>query len=272
VSMLRVRSSERPHELPTVTIEGVAFAATTSDGLVAHLVGERCDDRGGWLVTMNVDIMLRHRRDPTYASLLQGATVIVADGMPIVWASRLAGCPLPERISGADLVVDLAEAMGSVGRTVFLLGGAPGVAGRAAHALRDVAPSAVVAGSMELPMGFEAVTADVDRVAAAVAAAMPDVVLVALGAPKQDWLIARIRGAVPGAWFIGVGISLGFLVGDVPRAPIWMRAIGLEWLHRLWSEPLRLGRRYLWDDLPFAVGLLARSAVLGLRGNRRHDT
>ena len=93
-------------------------------------------------------------------------------------------------------------------------------------------------------------------------------VLVALGSPKQEWLISKLRRSLPAAWFIGVGMSFSFTTGDMPRAPSWMQRSGLEWVHRLVSEPRRLGKRYLWHDAPFGIELLGRSLLQRFKSER----
>ena len=94
------------------------------------------------------------------------------------------------------------------------------------------------------------------------------VVLVALGSPKQEWLISKLRRSLPACWFIGVGMSFSFTTGHRARAPQWMQRTGLEWVHRLASEPRRLGKRYLWHDAPFGIELLGKSLIEGLKRRR----
>src|SRR5262249_7804430 len=113
--------------------------------------------------------------------------------------------------------------------------------------------------------GFERDASSRERVAAALEQSGADLVLVALGSPKQEQLIADLRARLPRAWWIGIGISFSFVAGRVVRAPRWMQRLGLEWVHRLAQEPRRLARRYLVDGLPFAASLLAGSAWRGLR-------
>jgi N-acetylglucosaminyldiphosphoundecaprenol N-acetyl-beta-D-mannosaminyltransferase len=117
-----------------------------------------------------------------------------------------------------------------------------------------------ITGCYSPPLGFENVPAELAAIRARIAAAAPDIVYVALGFPKQERLISALREEFPATWFLGVGISLSFLCGQVARAPAWMIRLGLEWLHRLLQEPRRLARRYLVDDMPFAVRLFAQAA------------
>jgi N-acetylglucosaminyldiphosphoundecaprenol N-acetyl-beta-D-mannosaminyltransferase len=189
-----------------------------------------------------------------------GATLFVADGAPVVWASRLAGTPLPERVSGSNLVGSLAAACAERGLSVFLAGGAPGTAEAAAGELRRRNPELRIAGFHCPPIGFMEHSRLRDEAIEAVTRSDADVVFVALGSPLQDEFIEAVHGKLPGRVWMGVGISFSFLAGDLARAPKWMQSVGLEWLFRLFQEPRRLVRRYLLDDMPFAAWLLWHSA------------
>ena len=199
--------------------------------------------------------------------MLASAELVVADGMPLVWASRVAGTPLPERVAGSSMTVTLAAAAAAAGRSLFLLGGNTGVAEEAAEALRATHPDIRIAGTWCPPMGFEHDAVQMDKIRKSLAASNADLVLVALGSPKQERLIRDLRaeGLLPSAWWIGVGISLSFLTGEVQRAPRWMQAAGLEWTHRLVQEPRRLVKRYLLHGIPFGLGLMGSSLAQRLR-------
>jgi N-acetylglucosaminyldiphosphoundecaprenol N-acetyl-beta-D-mannosaminyltransferase len=185
--------------------------------------------------------------------------------MPLIWASRLQGTPLPERVSGSHIIWSIPRAAAERGRSVFLLGGAPGAADACAQVLRSRFPALVITGTYCPPFGFENSDAEMAKIREAVAASPADIVFVALSFPKGERLIERIRAAAPRAWWIGVGISFSFVAGDVKKAPRWLQVAGLEWMHRLVQEPRRLARRYLVDGLPFAARLLTGSAWRGLR-------
>jgi len=248
-------------DLPRVRMMGVGFASVTADEMVALVVDRAVARAGCWVITANLDHLRRYASDPHARRLIHAGDVVVADGMPLVVASRLAGLPLPERVAGSSMAVPIARRAAQRGASVFLLGGEPGVAQRAADALRAQAPGLEVAGTYCPPHGFEddaRERAEIDRV---LRAADPDVVLVALGFPKQDRVILGLRHVLPGASFIGVGIALSFVAGDQRRAPEWMRRAGVEWLHRLAREPRRLWRRYLVLGLPFATRLAAAALV-----------
>lgn len=253
---------------PKVVVDGVAFDAVTETQVVDHVLREMSAGRGGMLLTPNVDI-LRQLRRPALQGIAAQADLVVADGMPIVWASRLQGSPLPERVTGASLAESLPAAAASAGRSVYLLGGEEGIAEAAAENLAADHDGLRVVGWHCPPHGFERDDEQMGAIVADLERAQPDLVLVGLGFPKQERLIGVLRATLPQAWFIGCGGALTFLSGRVSRAPEGIQKSGLEWLHRLAMEPRRMARRYLVDDLPYAAGLFARSARRAPAAGRR---
>jgi N-acetylglucosaminyldiphosphoundecaprenol N-acetyl-beta-D-mannosaminyltransferase len=245
--------------LPQVEVHGIPFAAIGEREAARHVVESAARGVGGWVVTPNLDIVRQCARDPATARMVRSADLIVADGMPLVWASRIQRTPLPERVAGSNLVSLISAQAAGRGLKVFLLGGLPGTAERAAEVLQARDPGLRVAGTWCPPFGFEKDEAQVQAMFDAVRDSQADIVFVGLGFPKQEKLIARLRAAQPAAWWLGIGITFSFLAGEVPRAPRWMQRWGLEWVHRVLQEPRRLARRYLVDDIPFAVRLFARS-------------
>lgn len=321
---------------------GVRFDALDEAAVVRRIVGEARAGRGGCVVTANLDHVRRYRRDPAYRAVVDAADLVVADGMPVIWASRVQGTPLPERVAGSSLTWSLSRAAGEAGLSVFLLGGNPGVAERAGAKLEQECPGLRVAGTRCPPVGFENDPAEMAAIEADLRSSGADLVYVALGSPKQERLIERLRrgrgegsgdsatgnrqsedgaepdlpaaaapdggspfpnaasnagcrmpdlalpdasppspgcripdpecrpGLLPGAWWLGVGISLSFVTGEVRRAPVWMQRMGLEWVDRLRQEPRRLFRRYVVEGVPFAATLLAGAAwrrVTGRNGS-----
>ena len=215
---------------------------------------------GGWLVTANLDFVQRALESPESRGLYGEADLIVGDGAPLVWASRLRGEALPERVAGSDLVWSLARAAARSGRTLFLLGGEGRAAEVAARRFLHEVPGLRVVGHASPWVSSPPSEAEVRALRAEIAEAAPDLVFVALGSPKQEHVIRALRHDFPRAWWMGCGISLSFVAGSVGRAPRWMQRVGLEWVHRLLQEPRRLGRRYLFHNLPFAIRMLARAA------------
>jgi N-acetylglucosaminyldiphosphoundecaprenol N-acetyl-beta-D-mannosaminyltransferase len=180
--------------------------------------------------------------------------------MPLVWVSRLKGQPLAGRITGVELVHESCQLAAELGRSVFLLGAAPGVAEAAGRRLEALYPGIRVADVYAPPFG--AVTRDEDEhTVQRINDARPDFLFVALGAPRQDLWIRAHHGRLHVPVAMGVGCVLDLLAGVVRRAPTWMQGTGLEWSYRLVQEPRRLWRRYLVDDLPMLGRLLVSSAL-----------
>lgn len=207
---------------------------------------------------------MRARRDAGLAHVIRAARLVTPDGMGILWAMRLAGRRVPERVTGVDLTLALAERAAEAGYPIFLLGAGPGVAQAAAEALSERFPGLRVAGCW----GGSPRPRDDAEAVARIQASGARLALVAYGAPAQELWIARNLPALPGVVAVGVGGALDMLAGRIPRAPRWMRAAGLEWLFRLWRQPWRW-RRML--ALPH-FALLACAAAAHEWLTRRPDT
>jgi len=263
---VRAEPNLGPPDVPTVELAGLPFGRLTRYEVVEHVARALDRGTGGWLLTANLDFLRYLATDRRARELFGEVDLVVADGMPLVWAARLQGHVLPDRVAGSDLVWLLAERAARDGRSIFLLGGNPGAAEEAARRLRERWPTLRIAGiSSPWISGLPAPT-ELQELRATLERAAPDLVYVGLGMPKQEHLIHALRGSLPRSWWVGVGISLSFMSGEVRRAPLWMQRAGLEWLHRLAQEPRRLARRYLIDDVPFALRLLARSWLSRVRG------
>lgn len=190
------------------------------------------------VVTLNPEMVMQARRQPDLAAVIRRAGLVLPDGMGVVWASRRLGQAVPERIAGADFLEDLAELARAHGWPVFLLGGAPGVAEAAGQTLGRAHPGLLVAGTWS---GSPA-AAEAAAICARIRQSGARVLAVAFGAPEQDlWLSGHLgeSGAQVG---IGVGGTLDYLAGRVPRAPKVLRQTGLEWAFRLFRQPWRLSR------------------------------
>lgn len=248
---------------PRVRLMGLPIDSVTAAQAIAAIGRALKSGRGGWVITPNLDQLRQFHRDPSLRPMFETADLVVADGTPLIWASRLQGTPLPERVPGSDLISSLSSAAAGWASSIFLLGGNPGAAEGAAQTLRERHRGLRIAGTLSPPPGFERSSEEMDRVRETLRRARPDIVFVGLGFPKQEKLIHQLRADNPASWFLGIGISLSFVAGEVGRAPAWTHRIGLEWVHRLAQEPRRLFRRYLIDGLPFAARLFRH--VLGAR-------
>ncbi len=256
-----IRESAAPPPLneahETTSIMGLPFHRLDHSALIRVFLEGVRERNGGWIVTPNLDILRQFTRSPESRRLILEASHRVADGQPIVWASRLVGRPVPARVPGSDLVLSLPEAAAQAGLSVFLLGGNPGVAAAAAARLEAQCPDLERVGSYCPPFGFEDDPVELERIKEALRDVRRALVLIGLGFPKQERLIRFLRSEMPENWFVGVGISLSFLAGDQPRAPAVFQRLGLEWMHRLLHEPRRLFTRYVMQGLPFGFRLLA---------------
>ncbi len=250
------------HPLEVVCLGGLPIARMDRRQVVDQIFAALARGCGGWLVTANVDFVQRSVSDPALRALYREADLIVADGAPLVWAARLKGQPLPERVAGSDLIWMLAERAEREGRSLYLLGGAGRAAERAAERLVERWPGLRIAGLASPWISIPPTPKELGQISDELQRVSPDLICVAFGSPKQELVISALRSKLPGAWMMGCGISLSFVAGDVRRAPRWMRRAGLEWVHRLAQEPQRLAGRYLLKNLPFAVRLLlsARSS------------
>jgi N-acetylglucosaminyldiphosphoundecaprenol N-acetyl-beta-D-mannosaminyltransferase len=232
---------------------------------VVSAIGEALDrGEGGWVITPNLHHLRSYSRQSGLQAYFEQADLVVADGMPLVWASRLQGTPLPARVAGSDLIWSVSEEAGRQGRSVFVVGGERMTGWMAVRKLHERCPGLRIAGMVYPPHGFDSDPCALDQIAALLEEAQPDLVYVGLGFPKQERVIAALRERLPRIWFLGIGMSIEFLGGRVRRAPRWMQRSGLEWMHRLAHEPRRLWRRYLVEGLPFGARLLAHGALARL--------
>jgi N-acetylglucosaminyldiphosphoundecaprenol N-acetyl-beta-D-mannosaminyltransferase len=245
----------------SVRLAGLVFNRLTESQVTSHIIEALRFGRGGSVATPNIDICRLAAGDSELRDALSGASLLVPDGRPLLWAARLRGDPLPEQIPGASLIHSLTRAAADAGRSIYLLGGAPGVPERAAVELSRLYPGLKVAGTDSPPVGFDLVDDGIEAVRSRLASAAPDIVYVGLGCPKQERLIARLGPSFPATWFIGCGAAITFAAKVKRRAPQWMRQAGVAWLFRLATEPRRLFKRYIIHDFPFAGRLLASSTA-----------
>lgn len=213
---------------------------------------------GGYIVTPNIDHIVMAQHDHDVRAVYADAAVSLADGQPVVWLSRLFGMPVPERVSGSDLIEPLMAMAAARRYPVYLFGARPAVSAEASRRLRARYPQLSIAGRNTSEWSVDDTTAPEDSpVVRAVHASGARIVVLALGCPKQELWMARHAAALAPAVAIGLGASLDFVAGTVTRAPWWVSAAGLEWLFRLVQEPRRLAHRYLVRDLQI-VPIVAR--------------
>ena len=245
--------------------ESVVLMGLRLDNLGERQVTKRILDdvvsgRGGWLINPNVDVLRQVTKDSDLMELARQADLAVADGMPLIWASRLQRTPLVERVPGRQLIWTMCHEASSREVPVFLLGGESGVAAEAAAELIRQIPNLSVVGTHCPPHGFEDDERCIETILTQLDSVRPGVVFCGLGFPKQERLMSFLAARLSSMWFIGSGATLTMAAGRVRSAPQWMQRLGLEWLFRLIQEPRRLFVRYVIHDLPFACRLLIASA------------
>ena len=206
-----------------------------------------------YVVTPNVDHVVQLEKNTAFKDAYAKASMIVADGKPVVLASKLLGKPLPETVPGSDLVPNIFESFNQSGTPlrVYLLGAMPGVGEVAATNIKAQWPLVEVVGILSPDFGFEKDSAYCDRICESIAASNADLLVIGLGAPKQELWVSKYSQKIPVKVALCVGATIDFLAGNKPRAPIWMRTFGVEWLHRMLSEPKRLVKRYAVDAVIF---------------------
>ncbi len=220
-------------------------------------IGEIVESRRfGYAVTPNVDHTVKLRESAQFRELYGKASLVVADGVPLLWAARLLGTPLKERINGTDLLERTCQFAAQRGYSVFLLGGSPGAAASACENLMRRNPDLKIAGYECPPFGFYRNVAQNNAIQRTIRESGADILFVGLGAPQQEQWMYDYAARSGVAFAIGVGVSFSFVGGLIQRAPVWMQRSGLEWLWRLGKEPRRLWKRYLLEDLPFFAMVL----------------
>lgn len=221
----------------------IAVNMPTRAALLAEAARRFAAGEGFALATINLDHLVKLRRDPGFAAAYAAQDLVVADGNPIVWLSRLARRPV-QLVPGSDLVLPLAQEAARVGVGVALVGSTEAALAAAAQALTARVPGLRIAARIAPPMGFDPSGPAAEALLAQVAESGAGLAFLALGAPKQEILAARGRVLAPGVGFASIGAGLDFLAGSQQRAPEWVRRIAMEWLWRMLSNPRRLARRY----------------------------
>lgn len=255
-----------PTSPPRVAILGCPVDAMDMEATLdrcRHLIRDR---RGAYQVSINALKVDLADRDGLFADLLWGSAIASADGQSILWAARLLGRPLPERVNGTDLMERLLAAAESEGFSIFILGARSEVLDRAVDRIRERHPRLKLSGSRD---GYFAPSEEMD-VVNEIRESAPDLLFVALPSPRKEEFIATHIGSLNVGLAMGVGGSVEVIAGDRARAPVWMQRRGLEWLFRLVQEPRRMWRRYLPGSMRLALHVL-RELVSARRRRRGSD-
>jgi len=241
------------HPTDRVNLIGTWIDDVSMDEAIARIEALIARQGAAIVVTPNVDHLIKLRKDPEFRRIYEAADLVLADGQPLIWAAKLLGTPLKQKVSGSDLFLRFAAVAAAGAYRLFFMGGQPGAADRAAHVLTERHAGLEVRATACPPFGFETDLEQNARLIDEIRAADPHVLFVGLGAPKQEkWLHAH-REALGVPVSIGVGASFDFVAGMVQRAPRPLPQLGLEWSWRLLMEPRRLWRRYLVEDSRFLI-------------------
>lgn len=230
--------------VPAIRILGVPVSRVGLETAAGTILNWCLCREAHFVCVRDVHGIMRAQSDPALMALHEEAGLVTPDGMPLVWLARWRGYGEVSRACGADLMDEVCRLSARHGLRQYFYGGKPGAAGRLADTLSRRFPGLAVVGTATPP--FRLLTPGEDAAAtAAIIDADPHIVWVGLSTPGQEFWMQEHVGRIPGAVLIGVGAAFDFHTGDVKRAPRWMQQAGLEWLHRLASEPRRLWRRYL---------------------------
>ncbi len=209
------------------------------------------------IVFLNVDVVMKIEKDRELARIVGQTEYVMADGMPLIWISRLFGKPLKEKVSGSDFIPLLCESAVREGKSIFLAGGAENVAETAAQKLNEKYAGIRIAGTYFPPFGFEKKTEEIRKMNAEIQKAVPDILIVCLGCPKQEKYVYENREQLGVPLSICAGAAIDFIAGNVKRCPAWMSQCGLEWFYRFLKEPRRLFKRYFLYDMQI-LGLVMK--------------
>lgn len=231
----------------------IKFMNTEIDNLTMREALEAIDklileNRNAFVVTPNVDHIVQLEKGGELCEVYKNANLILADGKPLIWISKWYGTPIKEKISGSDLFPLLCEHAAKRNYRIFFLGAAKGVAAKAAENLSKRYPGLQIVGTYSPPMGFEKNTSELLNIEKKIKRAAPHILIVGLGCPKQELFIFHNRERLNVPISLGLGASLDFEAGNIRRAPKWMSDYGFEWLFRIFQDPKRLIKRYLFDD------------------------
>ena len=249
-----------------VRVWGLPLAPLTLEKTVDEVERLIHSGQPRYFITANIHYAMLVERDASLAAVNEAAAFLVADGMPLVWASRWKGRALPERVTGADLFPALCARAAARGYRVFLLGGAPGVGEEAARHLRDRFEGLTVVG-VESPPFRPLSPTEQNELVERIRASRPDILFLCFRMPNGERWLAEWCPTLGIPVCVNIGASLDFMAGRVPRAPHWIQRFGLEWSYRLYQEPGRLIPRYVKNGL-FVLRMLAQDAMALIRGRK----
>ncbi|MCP4133784.1 MAG: WecB/TagA/CpsF family glycosyltransferase [bacterium] len=203
------------------------------------------------VVTPNLDHIVNYQKDEDFQRIYNSASLVLADGVPLLWAGKFLGTPIREKLSGSDVFHDICRVGAEKGYRFFFMGGREGAAAQTAEIMQQRHPDIKIVGFYCPPMGFENNEEESAKIAKMIKKAKPDIMFLGLGSPKQEKWADRFSAELGIPITVGIGITFEYTCGMVQRAPVWMQKVGLEWFYRLIKEPKRLWKRYLINDPRF---------------------
>lgn len=233
---------------PSIPLGRLRVHPVSLGDAVHHIVTLVEAGRGGYVVTPNVDHVCLVEQDRELRDVYEGASLVLTDGKPLVWMLRAFGTPVPQKVSGSDVTLPLLRALRDEGRSVFLLGSTDDVCRRLVTKLAEIVPGLRVSGTASPMFNPAGDATEFEAALDSAVATKPDVLLFALGSPKQEYALGRYRERYAPTVAMGVGATFDFLVGEQKRPPRWVSEAGIEWAYRLLCDPKRLWRRYLVRD------------------------
>ncbi|MCR5804521.1 MAG: WecB/TagA/CpsF family glycosyltransferase [Clostridia bacterium] len=231
-----------------IEIDNVTFDEALDE--IRKLIKAR---NNSYVVTPNADHMIMLQEDEFFQKVYKEASLVITDGKPLIWISKFYKTPIKEKISGSDLFPRVCEMAAKEGYTMYFLGAAEGVAAKAKENLEKKYEGLNVVGTYSPPFGFEKDEKEIDKIVGMITDVHPDILIVGLGAPKQEKFAYTYRDRLNVPISFGLGASIDFEAGNIKRAPKWMSDIGLEWFYRMLKDPGRLVKRYLKDFKIFAL-------------------
>lgn len=202
-----------------------------------------------YVVAINVDVVMKIENDPYLKKITDSADMVLVDGKPLVWISKLHKKPVKAKISGSDLVPLLCAEAASKGYSLFIIGGKDGIAEKAKLKLKQQYPEINIVGTYAPPFGFEKDEKELGKINNMISEKKPDLLIACFGCPKQEKWIYENYQKYDAKVSICAGATVDFLAGNVNRAPKWMSDHGLEWFYRFLQEPKRMFKRYFVDDV-----------------------
>ena len=205
-----------------------------------------------YIVAINVDVVMKMESDDYLRRITNEADMVLVDGKPLIWISKLYKRQIKEKVSGSDLVPQMCKRAADENYTIFIIGGKDGVAEQAKKKLEQKFPGIRIVGTYAPPLGFENDESELDKINQMITDAHPDLLIGCLGCPKQEKWIAKYRSQMFNIkLFMALGATIDFEAGNIKRAPILFQKMAMEWFYRFLREPKRLFRRYFIDDVCF---------------------